>query len=120
MLDTMYQQATTVSGGAHSGSASNMAFSGGATTVLALPAPPVAGNGAQREDSFAASLAVAPPAYVQMWDMERKQQLLVEEQLMWEQYARNGMQGYRGLERLQGQAYPYHMGYSGYPQSHRS
>ncbi|KAJ8618844.1 hypothetical protein MRB53_015030 [Persea americana] len=120
MLDTMYQRAPTVGGGAHVGSASSMAFSGAVTTVLALPAPPVAGNGVQREDPFAASLAVAPPAYVQMWDMERKQQLLVVEQLMWEQYARNGMQGYHGLERLQGQAYPYHMGYSGYPQSHGS
>lgn len=120
LLDNMYQQGPTVGDRAYTGSASSMAIGGAASTVLALPAPPAAGNRVQREDPFAASVGIAPPAYVQMWDMEKKQQLLVEEQLMWEQYARNGMQGHYGLERLQGQHYPCHMGYGGYPQSYWS
>lgn len=120
LLDNMYQQGPTVGDRAYTGSASSMAIAGAASTVLALPAPPAAGNRVQREDPFAASVGIAPPAYVQMWDMEKKQQLLLEEQLMWEQYARNGMQGHYGLGRLQGQHYPCHMGYGGYPQSYWS
>uniref|UniRef100_A0A0D9WBZ6 ENTH domain-containing protein n=1 Tax=Leersia perrieri TaxID=77586 RepID=A0A0D9WBZ6_9ORYZ len=44
-------------------------------------------------DPFAASLGVAPPAYVQMAEMERKQQLLLQEQHMWASYRHGGMQG---------------------------
>ena len=65
-----------------------------APPVLMLPGPDgstvrqVAGG-----DPFAASLAVPPPSYVQMAEMERKQQLLVQEQQMWAQYRHGGMQG---------------------------
>ncbi|GAB4828261.1 hypothetical protein Ancab_035173 [Ancistrocladus abbreviatus] len=50
--------------------------------VLALPDPdgtiqPI------NPDPFAASLAVPPPSYVQVADIERKQQLLLQEQLLW-------------------------------------
>ncbi|XP_064942036.1 putative clathrin assembly protein At1g03050 isoform X3 [Musa acuminata AAA Group] len=41
-------------------------------------------------DPFAASLMVPPPSYVQMSDME-KQQRLLEEQQVWQQYAKVGM-----------------------------
>ena len=34
-----------------------------------------------------------PPSYVQMAEMERKQQLLVQEQQMWAQYRQGGMRG---------------------------
>lgn len=82
--------------------------------MLALPAPPTAEGGAQMTsggDPFAASLGVPPPAYVQMSELEKKQKLLMEEQLMWQQYARNGMQGEVSLANLQQQnAYPYHNG----------
>ena len=44
-------------------------------------------------DPFAASLVVPPPQSMQMSDLEKKQKLLMEEQLMWQQYMRDGMQG---------------------------
>ncbi|KAI3716707.1 hypothetical protein L1987_67769 [Smallanthus sonchifolius] len=87
------------------GSASSVALPGKtATPVLALPAPdgsvqPVGG------DPFAASLSVPPPAYVQMADVENKQRLLVQEQMVWQQYARDGMQGQVGLTRINGGGY---------------
>lgn len=93
LLDGMYQQgaaanaamATTGYGG--SGSASSVAIASAARpAMLALPAPQ---TNLQNADPFAASLAIAPPAYVQMSDMENKQKLLMEEQLMWQQYARD-------------------------------
>lgn len=63
MLDGMYRQVAVPSS----------AFVGGIPGLLALPAPPVGGGS---EDPFAASLlAVAPPAYVQMSEMEKKHQL---------------------------------------------
>jgi hypothetical protein len=77
-----------------SGSASSVAaFPGRASAapVLALPAPDGTVLGA--EDPFAASLAVPPPAYVQMAEMQRKQRLLLQEQNMWTQYRQGGMQG---------------------------
>jgi hypothetical protein len=76
------------------GSASSVAaFPGRASAapVLALPAPD--GTVLGPEDPFAASLAVPPPAYVQMAEMQRKQHLLVQEQNMWAQYRQGGMQG---------------------------
>ncbi|GFP87090.1 putative clathrin assembly protein at1g03050 [Phtheirospermum japonicum] len=101
MLDSMYRQGganTTLPG---TGSASSVIALGG-PTVLALPAPP--GGAHSLADPFAASLAVAPPAYVQMSEMEKKQRLLVEEQLVWQQYAR----GQVGLPNVQQQnSYPY-------------
>lgn len=111
LLNGMYQQggnsaAMAGPGFGNSGSASSVALgSAGRPAMLALPAPPPSSNGATNGtahvDPFSASLAVAPPSYVQMSDMEKKQKLLTEEQMMWQQYARDGMQGQLGLSRLQ-------------------
>ncbi|MED6160847.1 hypothetical protein PIB30_055112 [Stylosanthes scabra] len=57
------------------------------------------------QDPFAASLAVPPPSYVQIADMERKQHLLVQEQQLWQQYGRDGMHGQVGLARVAGSGY---------------
>ena len=99
LLDGMYNKQTTMgsSGYGVSGSASSMALgSAGRPAMLALAAPPSSHGSASSSsivsDPFAASVAVAPPSYVQMSEMERKQKLLVEEQLMWQQYARDGRQ----------------------------
>ena len=103
LLDGMYKQTavkSTMAGSGYgvSGSASSMALgSAGRPAMLALPAPTTPeGSGTSSSsvvsDPFAASVAVAPPPYVQMSEMERKQKLLVEEQLMWQQYARDGRQ----------------------------
>uniref|UniRef100_A0A0D9YI86 ENTH domain-containing protein n=1 Tax=Oryza glumipatula TaxID=40148 RepID=A0A0D9YI86_9ORYZ len=54
-------------------------------TVLALPPPPGATSG-EVADPFAASLAVPPPTYVQMMDMQARQRLLANEQMMWQQF----------------------------------
>ncbi|KAE9609240.1 putative ANTH domain-containing protein [Lupinus albus] len=89
------------------GSASSVALPGlGKTTtpVLALPAP----DGSVQpvnQDPFAASLSIPPPSYVQMSDMEKKQQLLVQEQQLWQHYARDGMQGPASLAKLGGPGY---------------
>ncbi|KAK6156882.1 hypothetical protein DH2020_011130 [Rehmannia glutinosa] len=121
ILDGMYQQGATAqavasSGLVATGSASSVALgSAGRPAMLALPAPPVADGGAASSsvntDPFAASLAIAPPPYVQMSELEKKQRLLVEEQVMWQQYARDGMQGQVGLAKVQPQnPYPYNTG----------
>ncbi|KAF9681240.1 hypothetical protein SADUNF_Sadunf06G0204900 [Salix dunnii] len=86
------------------GSASSVALPGSgksATPVLALPAPDGTVQ-AVNQDPFAASLSVPPPSYVQMADMEKKQNLLVQEQVTWQQYAREGMQGQASLVRIGG------------------
>ncbi|KAK6920685.1 AP180 N-terminal homology (ANTH) domain [Dillenia turbinata] len=111
MLDGMYHQAKANAamagiGQNTSGSASSVAFgSAGQPAMLALPAPPTADGSATASvtevDPFAASLGVAPPAYVQMSELEKKQKLLVEEQMMWQQYAKDGMQGQVGITRIQ-------------------
>lgn len=105
LLDGMYKQAEVSSamqgaaGYGVSGSASSVALgSAGRPAMLALPAPPTSGSDSTSSsgnyvDPFAASLAVAPPPYVQMSEMEKKQRLLVEEQLMWQQYSKDRMQG---------------------------
>ncbi|KAK9149617.1 hypothetical protein Scep_008374 [Stephania cephalantha] len=86
------------------GSASSVALPGpgkSTTPVLALPAP----DGTVQtigQDPFAASLSVPPPSYVQMADIEKKQQLLVQEQHLWHQYERNGMQGQLSLAKMNG------------------
>ncbi|KAF8407141.1 hypothetical protein HHK36_006266 [Tetracentron sinense] len=86
------------------GSASSVALAGpgkSATPVLALPAP----DGTVQtvgQDPFAASLTVPPPSYVQTSDMEKKQHLLVQEQQLWQQYAREGMQGQVSLAKIGG------------------
>ncbi|RCV15540.1 hypothetical protein SETIT_3G064200v2 [Setaria italica] len=99
LLGGMYDQGAVrrqVAAQAVSGSASSVALPthghGAAAPVLMLPAP----DGTVQAiggDPFAASLAVPPPSYVQMAEMERKQQLLVQEQQMWAQYRQGGMQG---------------------------
>ncbi|KAL2477496.1 putative clathrin assembly protein [Forsythia ovata] len=127
MLDGMYKQGETAqavasSGLISTGSASSVALgSTGRPSMLALPAPPSADGGAvpssTNTDPFAASLAIAPPPYVQMSEMEKKQRLLVEEQIAWQQYARDGMQGQVGLAKVQqNNTYPYNTG--GYPQTY--
>ncbi|GMY29287.1 putative clathrin assembly protein At2g25430 [Fagus crenata] len=89
------------------GSASSVALPGpgkSATPVLALPAP----DGTVEtfnQDPFAASLSIPPPSYVQMSDMEKKQHLLVHEQQLWQQYARDGMQGQTSLAKISGSGY---------------
>lgn len=120
LLDGMYQQGQTKaamasSGYATTGSASSVAFgsAGRPAAMLALPAPPSTqdkntGSNGGVGDPFAASVVVAPPSYVQMSDMEKKQRFLVEEQAMWEQYKRNGMQGHVGISSVQ--TYPYSQG----------
>lgn len=110
LLDGMYQQGATavaMASAEASGSASSVALgSAGRPAMLALPAPPTTQAGATLPtDPFAASCAVAPPPFVQMSDLEKKQKLLVEEQLMWQQYARDGMQGQLGITKLQPNTY---------------
>ncbi|KAJ0806014.1 putative ANTH domain, ENTH domain, ANTH domain superfamily protein [Helianthus annuus] len=109
LLNGMYDQGmvrqhvnnTQVTGG----SASSVALPGKTSTpVLALPAPDGSVQ-AVGGDPFAASLSVPPPAYVQMADVENKQRLLVQEQMVWQQYARDGMQGQVGLTRINGGGY---------------
>lgn len=122
LLDGMYQQGVTQqavasSGVVATGSASSMALgSAGRPAMLALPAPPPppgAEGGAHvapGSDPFAASLRVAPPPYVQMSEMEKKQRLLVQEQLLWQQYEKDGRQGKVGLTNSQQNPYPYYSG----------
>lgn len=96
LLGGMYDHGAVRRQVAAPGSASSMALLPGhqVAPVLMLLGPDgstarqVAGG-----DPFAASLAVPPPSYVQMAEMERKQQLLVQEQQMWAQYRHGGMQG---------------------------
>ncbi|KAA8525473.1 hypothetical protein F0562_007328 [Nyssa sinensis] len=89
------------------GSASSVALPGpgkSQTPVLALPAP----DGTVQtvgQDPFAASLSIPPPSYVQMADMEKKQVLLGQEQMVWQQYARDGMQGQASLAKINGGGY---------------
>ncbi|CAM6051815.1 unnamed protein product [Sphagnum compactum] len=107
LLSSMYQQgevrqqqAAAIAIAAQ-GSASSVALPvnrSPASSLLALPAPPGAmpltvGG----EDPFAASAMVPPPAYVQMADLTKKQQLLAQEQALWQQYQMNGMQGQLSL-----------------------
>lgn len=87
------------------GSASSVVLPGvgkSATPVLALPAPDGTYQTVGNQDPFAASLAVPPPAYVQIADMEMKQNLLVQEQQLWQQYGSNGMQGQLGFAKIAG------------------
>ncbi|KAF7806410.1 putative clathrin assembly protein [Senna tora] len=105
LLNGMYDQGavrqhvstTQISGG----SASSVALPGKTgTPVLALPAPDGTVQAVGPQDPFAASLSVPPPSYVQIAEMERKQQLLVQEQQLWQQYGRDGMQGQVGLTKI--------------------
>jgi hypothetical protein len=89
------------------GSASSVAMPGpgnSKTPVLALPAPDGSVQ-AVNQDPFAASLTIAPPSYVQMADMEKKQQFLVQEQQVWQQYSNDGMRGQASLTKINGPGY---------------
>ncbi|PHT68561.1 putative clathrin assembly protein [Capsicum annuum] len=120
ILDGMYQQGAVAkvvasSGVVATGSASSAALgSAGRPAMLSLPAPPSADGGAHtartNTDPFAASLVIAPPSYVQMSEMEKNQRLLIDEQLMWQQYQRDGMQGQVGLASAQSNPYAYNTG----------
>lgn len=121
LLNGMYDQgavrqhvsSTQLSGG----SASSVALPGmgkNSTPVLALPAPDGTVTPVGQQDPFAASLCVPPPAYVQIADMEKKQQLLTQEQQLWHQYASNGMQGQMGLTKIAGTAGYYGAGIQPY------
>ncbi|KDP33586.1 hypothetical protein JCGZ_07157 [Jatropha curcas] len=111
LLSGMYDQGTVrqhvsttqLSGGSAS-SVALPAVGKSATPVLALPAP----DGTVQtvnQDPFAASLSIPPPSYVQMSDMEKKQHLLVQEQQVWQQYAKDGMQGQASLAKINGNGY---------------
>jgi hypothetical protein len=85
------------------GSSSSVALPGkSGTPVLALPAPDGTFQSVGSHDPFAASLTVPPPSYVQIAEMEKKQQFLVHEQQLWQQYGRDGMQGQVALAKLGG------------------
>ncbi|KAM0946387.1 putative ANTH domain, ENTH domain, ANTH domain superfamily protein [Dioscorea sansibarensis] len=105
VLNGMYAQAErqvkNASSGGGQGSASSVALPLASSNLLALPAPAGGGGAGEVVDPFAASLAVPAPAYVQMSEMEKKQRLLMEEQRMWQQYAKDGMQGHLGMVKLQ-------------------
>lgn len=101
LLDGLYDQAATrqqCNAYVQAGSSSSVVLpTRQAASYLALPAPPTQEGGAPVAvpvggDPFAASLAVAPPSYVQMADLAKKQQLLVHEQQLWQQYQNNMMQ----------------------------
>ncbi|CAL9085588.1 unnamed protein product [Musa acuminata var. zebrina] len=105
LLNGMYDQGAVkqqVNAQMSGGSSSSVALPGpgrGAAPVLALPAP----DGTMQTiggDPFAASLGIPPPSYVQMAEIEKKQQLLVQEQVVWQQYAKDGMQGQTSLAKL--------------------
>ncbi|KAI3972855.1 hypothetical protein MKX01_019513 [Papaver californicum] len=115
LLNGMYQQhaaAMVTAISLATGSASSVAF--GSTgkpgsTMLALPASPVsssAGNDINNNSTF--NVVNAEP-FAASLAMEKKQRLLMEEQLMWQQYARDGMQGHIALKKSC-QANPYGMG----------
>ncbi|KAJ8433089.1 hypothetical protein Cgig2_014137 [Carnegiea gigantea] len=110
LLNGMYDQGMVrqhVSSSQMSGSASSVALPGpgkNSTPVLALPGP----DGSLQTvggDPFAASLIIPPPAYVQMADLEKKQHLLVQERVVWQQYAQSGMQGQSSFARVGGPGY---------------
>jgi hypothetical protein len=106
LLDSMYSQGEVLQKQAvsatPSGSASSVAIPNRpSSSFLALPAPPgampVPVNG---EDPFAASAVVPPPSYVQMADLTTKQQLLSQEQSMWQRYQTEGMRGESGFMKV--------------------
>ena len=75
------------------------------TPVLALPSPDGTMQAIGPQDTFTASLSLPPPSYVQIADMGRNQQLLVQEQRVWQQYERDGMRGQVGLKVAGGVGY---------------
>ncbi|KAF9599712.1 hypothetical protein IFM89_001658 [Coptis chinensis] len=107
-LEAVYQQSNSMTlreAWGATGSASSVALgsTGKQQAMLALPAPPVSGTGVPlgASDPFSASWSVSPPAYVQMSEIEQKQRMLVDEQLLWQQYARDGSRGHMGVQQYQ-------------------
>ncbi|KAH0463946.1 hypothetical protein IEQ34_006732 [Dendrobium chrysotoxum] len=105
LLDGMYEHGAVrqhVSDHTSFGSVSSVALPGPektASAVLSLPAP----DGTVQNiggDPFAASLNIPPPSYVQMYDIAKKQQLLMQEQQLWQQYAQGGIPGQASLAKL--------------------
>ncbi|KAI3771686.1 hypothetical protein L6452_02853 [Arctium lappa] len=83
------------------GSSSSVVMPGlAATTMLALPAPDGTIQSVCPQDPFAASLTIPPPSYVQIADMEKKQNLLVQEQQAWQLYGNSGMQGQGAFAKI--------------------
>lgn len=110
LLNGMYDQGTIrqhVNAEQFGGSSSSVAVAlqgqgKSVAQVLALPAPDGTVQPVGHRDPFAASLAVPPPSYVQIAEMEKKQQLLMQEQLLWQHYGRDGMHGQVDLAKLAG------------------
>nr|GEV01547.1 putative clathrin assembly protein At2g25430 [Tanacetum cinerariifolium] len=107
LLNGMYDQGTVnqhiTNNQMNGGSSSSVVMPGlvrTATPMLALPARDGTMQSVGSQDPFVASLAVPPPAYVQIADMERKQNLLVQEQQVWQQYGSNGMQGQGAFAKI--------------------
>ncbi|KAJ6373134.1 hypothetical protein OIU76_027464 [Salix suchowensis] len=89
LLNGMYDQGMVRQ---HVGTAQ---LSGGSASSVALPGP---------GKSSTPVLALPAPDGT-MADMEKKQQLLVQEQVTWQQYARDGMQGQTSLAKISGGGY---------------
>lgn len=105
LLDSMYNQGEVLQkqaiASAPSGSASSVVLTNRASAFLALPAPPgTTPSSVNGEDPFAASAVVPPPAYVQMSDLNTKQQLLSQEQIMWQRYQMEGMRGEATFQKV--------------------
>ncbi|KMT02814.1 hypothetical protein BVRB_8g193960 [Beta vulgaris subsp. vulgaris] len=62
------------------------------SAVLALPSTEESAE-MVNQDPFTSSVTVPPPTYVQISEMEKKFQLLLEEQKIWQQYEADGKQG---------------------------
>ncbi|OEL17628.1 putative clathrin assembly protein [Dichanthelium oligosanthes] len=120
VLDGMYSHAAVASTQTFSGSASSVALRPPGAPMLALPAPPGASSAAAGADPFAASALVPPPTYVQMSDMQAKQQFLTQEQIVWQQYGKNGMQGQGALAMLEQRPQILPHGSYNYPGYHRT
>ncbi|CAK9867342.1 unnamed protein product [Sphagnum jensenii] len=111
LLTSMYDQGATRQKQAATtipaGSASSVCIPNRpSSSFLALPAPPGAMPLPESgEDPFAASAVIPPPSYVQIADMSKKQQLLVQEQMMWQKYQSDGMRGEQSFMKLYSNPY---------------
>ncbi len=111
LLNSMYDQGAVwhkqAAAAIPAGSASSVCIPNRpASSFLALPAPPGAMPLAESgEDPFAASAVIPPPSYVQMADLTKKQQLLTQEQLLWQKYQSDGMQGEQSFMKLHSNPY---------------
>ncbi len=111
LLTSMYDQGATrqkqSAAAIPAGSASSVCIPNRpSSSFLALPAPPGAMPLPESgEDPFAASVVIPPPSYVQIADMSKKQQLLVQEQMMWQKYQSDGMRGEQSFMKLYSNPY---------------